>query len=150
MESMKIVTGYRMAITSAWFLTVVIHPDKTATVLEYARDHMNIAPTMAQAWPTEDAERNIVGVRYDGVDYVVRNPQHVFSYVDGAKHEAQKPKAVPGPNQFVVISFNREQPEDTEAYCPHGPFNSPDEACEWAEEKLGLAHWFWQRLERVD
>lgn len=80
MTHLRIETGYRMLIDSAWFLTVAFHDDETVTVIEYKRDHIPRDRDMRRAWPVENSARTITHVEFDGSTFKVRNPSHVFNY----------------------------------------------------------------------
>jgi hypothetical protein len=80
----KIETVCHTLINSAWFLTFVKHDDDTVTILQYERDHMDIEYGMRRGQPVETTGRLVVMIEVEGITekyrYVVRNPNHVFSY----------------------------------------------------------------------
>lgn len=80
MSHLRIETGYRVMIESAWFVTVAFHDDETVTLIEYKRDHIEIDRDMRQANVVEGEGRIVTHVEFDGSTFKVRNPAHVFDY----------------------------------------------------------------------
>lgn len=80
MSHLRIETGYRVIIQSAWFVTVAFHDDETVTLIEYKRDHIEIDRDMRHAFVVEGEDRIVTHVDFDGSLFKVRNPAHVFDY----------------------------------------------------------------------
>ena len=94
----KVRTFGKNLLNWRWFVRFEEYPDKSVKILAYWREHFPQAHSsfaleeekLKGGWELEesnDNQRIVIGIWYEGESHTVRNQQNIFSYPDPLKEK---------------------------------------------------------------